>query len=434
MIKIYLKQGWQLIRQNKFYTAVYVLGTGLAIAMVMIMAIVYHIRTADIAPESNRDRMLMVERGTAKKTDTDGMHSSSLSYQTVKACYYTLKTPQIVSAASNSSILNFIVGDFYTRIPGGKDMFTTYVYSTDAAFFRVFDYSFIAGKPYSEEEFQSGMHYAVLSESMAKKLFNSTDVLSKTVLVNDVDYTVTGVVKDVSPILGRAYAELWIPYTSVPAVLNYSHGGGIAGCLSVYMLADSKKDNPAILEEIEQNRKKYNTTITGWEYNMDQKPVQTVLQNELKKLDYSAGFNEIILRIGLIAFIFLLVPAVNLSGLTSSRMQERISEMGIRKAFGANKGTLVNQILTENLLLTLLGGIAGLIFSYITVYFLRDLLFTERWGAVEITDISFSVPMLLNMHVFGYALGICVLLNILSSYIPVWNAARRPIVQSINDK
>lgn len=70
----------------------------------------------------------------------------------------------------------------------------------------------------------------------------------------------------------------------------------------------------------------------------------------------------------------MLVPAVNLSGLTSSRMQERISEMSIRKAFGATKGTLGHQMLTENLLMTLLGGIAGLTASFIVVYFIRNLL------------------------------------------------------------
>ena len=51
MLKIYLKQAWQLMKQNRFFSTVYIIGTGLAISMVMVMAVVYHIRTANIAPE-----------------------------------------------------------------------------------------------------------------------------------------------------------------------------------------------------------------------------------------------------------------------------------------------------------------------------------------------------------------------------------------------
>lgn len=436
MLRLYLKQGWQLIRQNKFYTAVYVLGTGLAITMVMIMAIVYHIRTSNIAPESNRDKMLIVERATAKRVKENGVNNWRLSYNTVKECYYPLKTADIVSASANSGDLNYIMGDIYTNIPGSKDVYSTFTYATDAPFFEIFDYSFIAGRYYTEEEFQSGMPYAVLSQSLALKLFNSTDVLNKTVMVNDVDFTVIGVVKDVSPVLTHAYAELWVPFMAIQTIREFDWGGGgISGILTAYILAEKTADFPLILEEIEQNRKRYNTSFTDWEYVIDKKDILTVFQSELKKLDYFADFNTLVLQYGLIAFLFLLVPAVNLSGLTSSRMQERISEMGIRKAFGATKGTLTYQVLTENLLLTLLGGIAGLICSFIAIYFLRDLLFLGKWDTtVNLPESSISFAMLLNMRIFGYALGICFILNILSSYIPVWNATRRPIVESINDK
>ena len=56
MYKQYFKQAWNLMKQNRFFSTVYIIGTGLAISMVMVMAVVYHIRTANIAPEVNRDR------------------------------------------------------------------------------------------------------------------------------------------------------------------------------------------------------------------------------------------------------------------------------------------------------------------------------------------------------------------------------------------
>ena len=50
MYKQYFRQAWNLMTQNRFYSTVYIIGTGMAIAMVMVLAIVFHARTANIAP------------------------------------------------------------------------------------------------------------------------------------------------------------------------------------------------------------------------------------------------------------------------------------------------------------------------------------------------------------------------------------------------
>ena len=77
MYKVYLKQAWALMGQNRFFTAVYIIGTGLAISMVMVMAVVYHIRTANIAPEVNRDRMCYVTYVSFRMNDDKGMLNSN---------------------------------------------------------------------------------------------------------------------------------------------------------------------------------------------------------------------------------------------------------------------------------------------------------------------------------------------------------------------
>ena len=70
------------------------------------------------------------------------------------------------------------------------------------------------------------------------------------------------------------------------------------------------------------------------------------------------------LRYGIVIAILLFVPAVNLSGMTLSRMRRRMAEIGVRKAFGATGGELIRQVFFENLVLTLLAGIVGLALSY----------------------------------------------------------------------
>ena len=64
----------------------------------------------------------------------------------------------------------------------------------------------------------------------------------------------------------------------------------------------------------------------------------------------------------LLALLF--IPAMNLSGMISSRMDHRLCELGVRRAYGATNKILLGQVLWENLLLTCLGGLIGILLSY----------------------------------------------------------------------
>lgn len=75
---LYIKQAWHLLRQNRFFSGVYIVGTGLAISMVMALAVVYHIQTANIAPENHRDRMCYLSRATYAYSGGKGTYSSAL--------------------------------------------------------------------------------------------------------------------------------------------------------------------------------------------------------------------------------------------------------------------------------------------------------------------------------------------------------------------
>ena len=77
MYKQYLKQAWTLLKQNRFFSAVYIIGTGLAISMVMVLAIVFHIRTANMEPEADRRRMVLVPRAAAIGKNELGMVNSN---------------------------------------------------------------------------------------------------------------------------------------------------------------------------------------------------------------------------------------------------------------------------------------------------------------------------------------------------------------------
>ncbi len=69
----------------------------------------------------------------------------------------------------------------------------------------------------------------------------------------------------------------------------------------------------------------------------------------------------------ILILILLVVPAINMSGLLSTQMKKRNEEIGVRKAYGASNGQVGRQLLFENLMLTLVGGVAGLLLSFAAV-------------------------------------------------------------------
>lgn len=108
--------------------------------------------------------------------------------------------------------------------------------------------------------------------------------------------------------------------------------------------------------------------------------------------------------------------------MTQSRLRRRVSEMGVRRAFGCTRLRMVRDIVTENLIVTLAGGLIGLLSSLIAVWMFADMLFTgslAKGGTVAVAP-----EMLLQWSTFGWALLFCFLLNLLSSGLPAWRAAR----------
>jgi putative ABC transport system permease protein len=124
--------------------------------------------------------------------------------------------------------------------------------------------------------------------------------------------------------------------------------------------------------------------------------------------------------------------------MADSQMERRLSEMGIRRAFGASRRRLMWRLINENLLFTLLGGLFGLLVSYGIVYFFRrwiiHLVMTQQFlGEMPPGSDALPVPALINYTVFGIALLVCLTLNLMVTLIPAWQASRRPIVYSLNN-
>lgn len=208
MIRQYFKQAWKLLKDNKLYSVIYILGTALAITMVMIVSVYLYIKSGNIPPEVNRSRMLYVGSVEIYPKDTTqrGMSASNLSLQTVKSVFYPLKSAETVTA-----VFNAFGDDNLLSLPGQKFELPMTVKYTDANYWNLFRFRFVEGKPYSKEEFASGIRNAVIDASTAKRLFGGNSAIGKTVLLNDTEYRVSGVVK-----MFRIFSPTPMPISGFP--------------------------------------------------------------------------------------------------------------------------------------------------------------------------------------------------------------------------
>ena len=116
-------------------------------------------------------------------------------------------------------------------------------------------------------------------------------------------------------------------------------------------------------------------------------------------------------------------------------MRRRLAEMGVRKAFGATRRTLLNQVISENLLLTLCGGFVGLLITWLLLYVFRSWLFFAVGNtAFTLPEPTVAGEMLFSPLIFVIALAVCIVLNLMAALIPAWLSLRNPIVESMNEK
>ena len=203
------------------------------------------------------------------------------------------------------------------------------------------------------------------------------------------------------------------------------------------MVKDAKQE-ALLREEINELVRKFNTSQEEIEfsiYNQPRSHLLTVFQSSVAR---EFSWTNVIKEYLLILLVLLLVPALNLSGMIAGRMETRLAEMGVRKSFGASCNGLLGQIMWENLLLTLVGGLLGILIGWLALYVCREWIFAlfDTRPSVAISGVSTSVSgeMLFAPSIFAIALLVCMVLNLLSALIPAWYSLRNPIIQSLNEK
>jgi putative ABC transport system permease protein len=119
------------------------------------------------------------------------------------------------------------------------------------------------------------------------------------------------------------------------------------------------------------------------------------------------------------ALLFMLLPTLNLVNLSVSRILERASEIGVRKAFGASSQTLVQQFVVENVALTVVGGFLGFALSQLVL------------SALTASGFLAYAHFTLNGRIFMVGLALAVFFGVLSGAYPAWRMSRLHPVEAL---
>ncbi|MCI8998289.1 MAG: ABC transporter permease [Muribaculaceae bacterium] len=424
-----LKETIYNLRRQPVISMVTIIGTALSIFLVMVVVMLHQVQVIPFSPESNRDRFQhysWISFGNTEWGDpTESNSNGPMAFKVVKEFFYQLEEPEAVTAYVCQPMVKSV------SLPKQKP-FSADVRETDANYFKVFDLKFITGAPYTQADFESGLPKAVIDENVATRLYGTTDAVGKEFLLNGGTYKVTGVVRPVSTIAENAYAHLWINTTSTGG--PEGNWSTIGGMYSVTLLAkDSGKESmEALHDEVERRLVEYNKEIgtAGWMIINRNRPYTQ------EKEAAGGGANvepdeKGARKVRWITFaILLIVPAINLSSMTHSRLRRRVSEIAVRRAFGQTRMTTVISVINENLIVTIIAGLIGLLMSVVLAYVFGDMLFAKGYS-FTLSRPDTDMSMLLSWSTFGWALLFCFILNILSSGIPAIQASRQPLVNSL---
>ncbi|OGX91035.1 ABC transporter permease [Hymenobacter coccineus] len=411
MLWNYLKMAWKVLQRRKFFTFISLFGISFTLMILLVVYAMYDHTVGPHAPEKRVDRLLFTSSLYLWSPQTEnGGHPS---YSFLERYIRPLHTPEKVSISTGHGTAVAYVGN--TKLELAQKY-------TDGEFWQVLDFDFLEGRPYNPQEVRAAAHVAVINESTARNYFGTArGVLGRTIVTDEVRYRVVGVVRDVPASRGFTYAEVWMPITtSTQDIHNAEYMGS---CMAI-LLARRAADVPAIQQEFARAVRQVPPPTAVYKWCTEVRLYAgSLLATTVRERLGEDGPDDGVVWFGQagagLLLLFMLLPALNLVNVNVSRIRDRSSEIGVRKAFGATSGALVWQFLVENLFLTALGGALGLGLAAAALHLINTS------GLVAYTQFG------LNGRVFLGAVVIILLFGLLSGVYPAYKMSKLQAVQAL---
>ena len=267
------------------------------------------------------------------------------------------------------------------------------------------------GRFIAASDVKNSNRVCVIPEGTAEDLIGYKDCLGKEISLNGIKYTVIGVLEDeeesLATILSGGMKTAYIPYTSLMR-LSTDNGSTI----STFYIGAAEGYTLDQAEEVMKN-------LLLERFNEDDDAFSISSQNMIEEaMGRISNFLNILL--GGIAAISLIVGGIGIMNIMLVTVTERTREIGIRKAIGASRRTILVQFLIEAVVLCMLGCALGIFVS---------------WGILQIISAitaSASISFRLNARVVLLSVLFCFLIGVIFGLYPANKAAKMKPIDALH--
>jgi putative ABC transport system permease protein len=363
MFRNYLKIAFRSLRKSKGFTALNIIGlaAGLGVCLLIVLYV-----TDELSYDRynvNADRIYRIDEDAyINNTRFESANTSKLFGPALVASYP--KIQQMVRFRNP--------GDLLVR-KGNDHVLDHHFTFADSTIFKVFTLPMIAGDPNTA---LNNPHSIVIDESAARRYFNSTDVIGRTLEVGygNTLLKITGVIRDM-PEQSQFHFSFIRPLRESYTFNNASENDWLSSNYYTYILvqpgttqAEAQQDVDAVvdLHVSRALQETFHVSVAdlgkaGNHFRYQIFPLTDVHLYSNKSYELEANSNiQFVYIFSVIAVLILLIACVNFMNLSTARSANRAKEVGIRKVAGSTKGHLIGQFLTESILLSLFSLVLAL--------------------------------------------------------------------------
>jgi putative ABC transport system permease protein len=312
--------------------------------------------------------------------------------------------PRIERQSSLADAVAPVVATRRRTAYGNASMEDAFVSGTTYQYLNAAGVTLADGRFFTAEESGAGRPVAAIGAVVAENLFEHEDPIGKTIRVAGYPYTVVGVFEKQGGLFGAFTSDTRV---FIPMLSFQSHFGGRRDVTIQVRVADLKRMEDAKIE-IEGIMRKIRNLAPGKanDFNINQQEILT---------QTFGGISLVIASIGLfITGLSLFVGGIGIMNIMFVSVTERTKEIGIRKAIGAKRRTILMQFLVEAAAICLIGGLIGLAIAFPLSMIVDQFL-----------------PTAMPLSVVFISIGISLAVGVISGFLPAYRAAKMDPVEAL---